>query len=252
MKTFGLLGFPLAHSFSKSFFESKFKILGLKDCEFLLFEYSDIKDFINVIPQIKYLKGFSVTSPHKENIIPFLDDIDVDANDIDAVNCVKVIEENGQRKMIGYNTDHYGFHQSLKPFLEPKHSRALILGTGGAAKAVAFSLKKLGLEYWFVTRVKNKNVHAGNLFEYSELSPLIIDSFKLIVNTTPSEMLYGPQAFPKIPYEYISTDHLCYDLIYQPEETRFLINCKSRGAVVMNGLDMLYAQAEKAWSIWTK
>ena len=222
----------------------------LTDHQFLLFEYQNIEEFLPVCRSIESLAGFSVTSPHKENIIPLLDHLDEDAAKIGAVNCVKVEVVNGSKKMTGYNTDYFGFLHSLKPFLEPRHERALVLGTGGAAKAVAFALKKIGVDVWYVTRKKKNQDNHSHLLEYEELNQSVFQAFKLIVNATPSEMLNGPSACPLIKYEYLSSEHLCYDLIYQPEATEFIRRSKMYGAATLNGLDMLYAQAEKAWSIW--
>ena len=252
MNTFGLLGFPLGHSFSQSYFNSKFKKLNLNDHRFLLFEHKSVSEFIPHLGNFDNLKGFSVTSPHKENIIPFLDALDEIAVQIGAVNCVKVVSENERKKLLGFNTDYYGFQKSLRPFLEPVHQRALILGTGGAAKAVSFALKKIGIEVWFVSRSTTSNNFEKKIFEYSDLNEHIMNSFKLIVNTTPAEMLFGPEAYPQIPYNILTNEHLCYDLIYQPEETEFLKRSKAFGAQTLNGLDMLYAQAEKSWEIWNE
>ncbi|MFN6038263.1 MAG: shikimate dehydrogenase family protein [Bacteroidota bacterium] len=250
MNTFGLLGFPLGHSFSQSYFNSKFKKLNLNDHRFLLFEHKSVSEFIANLGDFNDLKGFSVTSPHKENIIPFLDALDKITTLIGAVNCVKVVIENDKKKLIGYNTDYFGFQKSLRPFLEPVHQKALILGTGGAAKAVSFALKNIGIEVWFVSRTRNENNHQKKIFGYPDLNEQIFSSFKLIVNTTPAEMLFGSEAYPQIPYNFLTEQHLCYDLIYQPEETEFLKRSKAFGAQTLNGLDMLYAQAEKSWEIW--
>ena len=250
MNTFGLLGFPLGHSFSQSYFNSKFKKLNLSDHSFLLFEHKNVNEFIPLINSIENLRGFSVTSPHKETIIPFLDALDDIANQIGAVNCVKLIYKRGEKKLLGYNTDYFGFQKSLRPFLEPAHQRALILGTGGAAKAVSYALKNIGIEVWFVSRAEDKNNHQKRIFKYSEINEQIMNTFKLIVNTTPAEMLFGSEACPQIPYNFVTKEHLCYDLIYQPEETEFLKRSKAFGAQTLNGLDMLFAQAEKSWEIW--
>ena len=252
MKIFGLLGYPIGHSFSKPFFEKKFIDLNLKDCRFKLFEHKKVKDFFQTIEVDYSIVGFSVTSPHKEQIIPFLNQLDDDAMQIGAVNCVKVIKQDKRKIYIGYNTDSYGFQQSVKPFLEPLHERALILGTGGAAKAVAFALKKIGIPSWFVSRNPDSKKSMSNLFSYHDMGQDIISAFKLIINTTPSEMLFGPESYPKIQYDAITCEHLCIDLIYQPNQTEFLFKSKQQGANTMNGLDMLYAQAEKAWVIWNE
>ena len=250
MRTFGLLGYPLGHSFSKSYFELKFSQLKLTQHEFKLFEWEKISDFFSAIQQEKFLVGFSVTSPHKESVITLLDDIDPMAKEIGAVNCVKVNYTNGRMYLTGFNTDAYGFRQTIKPFLEPQHQRALVIGTGGAAKAVAFALKSIGVDVFFLTRDKSRFPDTGNYFDFNDVSNELVSHFKLIVNTSPAEMLLGSNLPPELPYEAIGPSHFCYDLIYQPYETSFLRNCKLQGAIIMNGLDMLYAQAEKAWEIW--
>lgn len=163
------------------------------------------------------------------------------------MNCIKISSENNNLFLKGYNTDHYGFGQSIKPFLEPIHQRALILGTGGASKAIYYALKKIGVEVYFVTTGEKK---AANYFSYSELNEHVLNAFKLIVNCTPLGMHPHNEAFPDIPYQYLSSEHLLYDLIYNPEITRFLQKGKEKGAVTINGLNMLKLQADKAWEIW--
>lgn len=242
--TYGLIGKSLSHSFSKNYFERKFQDQGLTNSEYLNFELSSIQDFNEVINNNQTLKGLNVTIPYKEQIIPFLNELTTDAKAIGAVNCIQFKDN----KLIGHNTDHYGFKQSIKPFLEPQHERALILGTGGSSKAVAFALRSVGVEVFFVTSSEKKE---SNCFFYSELNEIIFNAFKLIVNTSPVGMAAMPGA-PEIPYEYLGEAHLCYDLIYNPAETLFLQKAKEKGAVIMNGLSMLQLQAEKSWEIWQK
>lgn len=239
---FGLVGRTLRHSFSKEYFEKKFESLKLKDYRYENFEIESIERIQDVL-KTDNLKGFNVTIPYKELIIPFLDEIDPDAKAIGAVNCVKM--NNGRTK--GFNTDYYGFKQSIKPFLEPKHERALILGTGGSSKAVAYALRSIGIEVYFVTREKKT---LSNMFLYNELNEIILRSFKLIVNTTPLGLYPSVAECPLIPYDFIEADHLCYDLIYNPDETLFLRKAKEKGAITINGLSMLQLQAEKSWEIW--
>lgn len=242
---FGLIGKSLSHSFSKTYFEKKFSDLGLKNFAYKNFELAEIKQIQTVFTS-EQLKGLNITNPYKEEIIPFLDELSLEAKEIGAVNCVKII--NGRK--VGYNTDTYGFSQSIKPFLKPQHNKALILGTGGAAKAVSHALKTVGVEVYFVTSSSTKkNV---NTFFYSELNNYIIDAFKLIVNTTPLGLFPNVNQRPVIPYEYITANHLCYDLIYNPEETLFLSQAKQQGAMIINGYSMLQLQAEKSWEIWTE
>jgi shikimate dehydrogenase len=241
---YGVLGKKLSHSFSKKYFENKFSELGLKDHAYSNFEFPSLKEFFaSLDPEVK---GFNITNPYKEEIILLLDELSEEAKTIGAVNCVKI---EGKKK-IGFNTDAYGFSQSIKPFLEPQHERALILGTGGAAKAVAYSLRKVGVEVYFVTSKIEKN--DSRCFFYSELNEIALRSFKLIVNASPLGMFPAISEFPPIPYQFIDRSHLCYDLIYNPEKTLFLQKCSEQGAACINGLSMLHLQAEKSWEIWSK
>jgi shikimate dehydrogenase len=242
MKAYGLIGKSLQHSFSKSYFEKKFKVLNL-ECTYSNFEIDVAEQFPDLIQQNEDLKGLNVTIPFKASIIPLLDQLSEEVADIGAVNCIKI--KNG--RTIGYNTDSYGFSQSIKPFLDRNHERALILGTGGAAKAVAYALKKLGLEIAFVSSSQKKG---SNIFTYSEINELVMNAFKLIINTTPLGMFPRDNECPLLPYEFFTGDHLAYDLIYNPEKTQFLQKAQSNGAVIMNGLSMLHLQAEKSWEIW--
>lgn len=239
---YGLVGRILKHSFSKDYFTAKFQSLALNDHAYKNFEISGIEQIDQVFGTAD-LKGINVTIPYKELIIPYLDELDSDAKAIGAVNCVKITK--GKKK--GFNTDYYGFKQSIKPFLEPKHERALILGTGGSSKAVAYALKSIGVEVYYVSREKKAE---PNLFLYKDLNEIILRSFKLIVNTTPLGLYPSVAECPELPYELIGADHLCYDLIYNPEETLFLKKAKEKGAVTINGLSMLQLQAEKSWEIW--
>ena len=243
-KVYGVLGKKLSHSFSRKYFEKKFSELGLNDHSYENFEYDSVCDFIKVLKERKEICGFNVTNPYKAEIIPFLDEGNEEVKNTNAVNCVKNIDG----KLFGYNTDVYGFSQSIKPFLDHTHSRALVLGSGGAARAVASVLKRVGVEVYFVTTSKIKN--QANFFFYSELNEIIFKSFKLIVNATPLGMFPSVDTYPNIPYSYISSDHLCYDLIYNPQETVFLRNCREQGATGINGLSMLHLQADKSWEVW--
>ncbi|MCW3076350.1 MAG: aroE [Bacteroidetes bacterium] len=240
---FGLLGKTLSHSFSKDYFEKKFGQLNLNNHAYINFEINSIDEFPALIKEHDNLKGLNVTIPYKEQIIPFLDALSADAKEIGAVNCI----EFKNKKLTGHNTDHYGFRQSIKPFLEPQHERALILGTGGSSKAVAFALKNIGVEVFFVTTSEKKD---SNYFFYSDLNEMIMNAFKLIINTTPLGMKNSLNGSPPIPYEFLGPQHLCYDLIYNPDETLFLKQAQIKGATTMNGLSMLKQQAEKSWEIW--
>lgn len=244
MKQFGLLGKSLSHSFSKSYFEKKFQDLHLSDCHYSNFEIDSIDKIVSLVRNTNDLMGLNVTIPYKESVIPFLDELSAEAKEIEAVNCIRI--QNG--KLIGYNTDMYGFAQSIKPFLDVNHQRALILGTGGASKAVAQALKKVGVEIYFVTSSQTKKTN--NTFFYSELNEMVMNAFKLIVNTSPVGTFPNVNECPDIPYQFISPQHLAYDLIYNPAQTLFLQKAKEKGAITVNGLSMLQLQAEKSWEIW--
>jgi shikimate dehydrogenase len=248
-KSFGLIGYPLSHSFSQKYFNEKFKNEKLNNYEYQLFELENCDSLENVLIENTTLLGLNVTIPHKEKIIPFLSSIDETASHIGAVNCIKISSSNNKRILKGFNTDAFGFRQSIKPFLESNHNRALILGTGGASKAVHFVLKQIGIDCYFVTRDKS-NKQSSNYFLYSELNNYVMDAFKLIVNTTPVGMYPTIENYPEIPYQYLTDKHLIYDLIYNPIETMFLSKGKAQGAKTVNGLSMLHLQAEEAWRIW--
>jgi shikimate dehydrogenase len=243
MRWFGLLGYPLSHSFSQKYFTEKFQREGI-EAEYHLWESKEILLFNTILQLNPQIEGFNVTIPHKQAIIKYLGELDDTARAVGAVNTVKVIN---QQPMHGYNTDVHGFRQSIKPFLEMHHERALVLGTGGSSKAVEYVLRQIGIDCYFVSRDPGrKEKH----FSYEEVNRYVIESFPLIINTTPLGMYPGIEVFPPIPYEYITPRHLLYDLIYNPAETQFLQKGKAQGAITINGLSMLYAQADKAWEIW--
>jgi shikimate dehydrogenase len=251
MKQLGLIGFPLTHSFSKKYFEEKFEKLALTGYSYELFPLSTIDELPVLINKIPGLVGLNVTLPYKEQVIPFLTRLDETAAAVGAVNTIAITKRPGKTELVGYNTDIFGFRQSIKPFLEPQHERALIFGTGGASKAVEHVLKQIGVTCFFVSRDKSKFI-GSNCFAYEELNEFIISSFKLIVNTSPVGMYPASDYCPQMPYSAVSAGHLLYDLVYNPEETLFLKKGKEQGAVTVNGLSMLYHQADKAWEIWTK
>lgn len=242
----GLIGKSLSHSFSKSYLEEKFTKEDKSDFLYSNFDLENLDTFPELVLQQR-LAGLNVTKPYKESIIPLLNELDVTAKEIGAVNCIKITWENNTPFLKGYNTDYYGFAQSIKPFLEPIHQKALILGTGGASKAIAYALKNVGVDFYYVTTGEKK---AANYFHYSELNEYVLNAFKLIVNCTPLGMYPKTEVFPEIPFQYLTSEHLLYDLIYNPEETLFLQKGKAQGAVTINGLNMLKLQADKAWEIW--
>jgi shikimate dehydrogenase len=247
MKKYGLIGFPLGHSFSKGYFSAKFKKENIKDCEYNNYPIKNIESLRDLIIQQSELVGLNVTIPYKEAVIQFLDEIDTDAFEIGAVNTIKIYRsEKNKIKLKGFNTDVFGFEAPLRKELKPFHQKALILGTGGAAKAVAWVLKSLGLDYLYVSR---KPKHE-NTISYKELTDEIIESHKVIINTSPIGMFPNINVKPNINYEVISDKHILYDLIYNPEKTMFLKEGEIKKAITINGLPMLYMQAEKAWEIW--
>lgn len=245
MHHFGLIGQTLTHSFSKTYFEKKFRALQLSDHHYSNFELERIDDLKTLLASEPNLKGLNVTIPYKQQVIPFLDELSAEAKEIGAVNCISI----SGKKLTGHNTDVYGFSQSIKPFLDVNHQRALILGTGGASRAVAYALRRTGVDVYFVTTSAKKN---ENTFFYSEVNEVVMNAFKLVVNTTPLGMFPQTQEAPAIPYELFTPLHLAYDLVYNPEETLFLKRAKESGAVTVNGLSMLQLQAEKSWEIWNQ
>ena len=243
---FGLIGKSLSHSFSKSYLESKFIKEDKEGFQYSNFDLENLDNLLQIIIDNK-LSGLNVTKPYKESVIPFLNELDVTAKEIGAVNCIKITWKNNTPYLVGYNTDYYGFAQSIKPFLEPIHQRALILGTGGASKAIAYALKNVDVDFYYVTSGEKKS---ANYFHYSELNEYVLNAFKLIINCTPLGMYPTIDACPDISFEFITSEHLLFDLIYNPEETLFLQKGKANGAVTINGLNMLKLQADKAWEIW--
>jgi len=244
LKKFGLIGFPIEHSFSKKYFIEKFQKENLIDCDYENFPIENISEFPSLIKSHPDLLGLNVTIPYKEQVIPLLDELDMTAKEIGAVNTIKIL--NG--KLQGFNTDVYGFMQSLLPLLETFHTLALVLGTGGSSKAVAFGLKKMGIDFRFVSR----NPEMANELSYADLDKDLIRLYKIIINCTPVGMFPNVDECPPLPFEYLTPSHLLFDLIYNPEETLFLQNGKSQGAKTKNGLEMLQLQAEKSWEIWNQ
>lgn len=247
MKTYGLIGYPLSHSFSKKYFTEKFLNEGIADHHYELFPIEDIKSLPDLLAENPTLCGLNVTIPHKLNVLCYLNEVDEAADQIGAVNCISIKSFDGETYLKGYNTDAYGFEESLKPLLADRHKKALIFGDGGAAKAVKYVLEKLGIAYQIVVR---KATHGAML--YSDITPEILASHKLLINTTPLGMSPDVSTFPEIDYKQLSGEHLAYDLVYNPLETAFLTKAAAEGAQIKNGLEMLYQQAEKAWAIWNK
>ena len=242
MKRYGLVGHPLGHSFSKAYFTEKFNKEQIDAC-YENFDLENLEVLRELSQQYPDLCGFNVTIPYKEAILPYLDFVDPMASEVSAVNTVKVMP-NGRLK--GYNTDVIGIETTLKA-LPPDHTFALLLGTGGASKAVQYVLKKMGLPYHLVSR----SLEQGS-FTYGRLTPEIIQEHLWIINATPVGMAPNIEEAPLIPYEAITSEHTLFDLIYNPEETLFLKHGREHGATIINGLKMLHAQAEAAWEIWER
>lgn len=243
-KRFGLLGRNISYSFSRGYFTEKFKNENLEGCTYENFDLSDISEFPLVIANTPNIKGINVTIPYKEAVMPHLNSLSKKAARIGAVNTIKITKKG---KLKGYNTDYYGFKKSIQPLLKPHHQRALILGTGGASKGIAFALEELGIAYTFVSRGGKENT-----IDYTSLNAMTFDNYQIVINCTPIGTSPDIDASPAIPYNFFTSNHIAYDLIYNPEETQFLRQAKAKGAATKNGYDMLVYQAEKSWEIWNK
>ena len=243
-KRFGLLGRNISYSFSKGYFTDKFNCENFAGCTYENFDIPEITAFPEVIKNTSDLKGMNVTIPYKETVIPFLDKLSKKAELIGAVSSMKSSKKG---KLKGDNADYYGVKKALEPLLQPHHKKALILGTGGASKGVAYALDELDIPYTFVSREAKENG-----IDYDRINATTFDNYQIIINATPVGTSPNVDAFPLIPYEFFTEKHIAYDLIYNPAETQFLKKAKQQGAQIKNGLDMLIFQAEKAWKIWNK
>ena len=246
MDIYGLIGYPLGHSFSRGYFTDYFKCEGI-DAEYKNFELPRIEALTEVLREETALKGFNVTIPYKQQVFAYLDELDGAASEIGAVNVVKIGHRDGRSVLKGYNTDHIGFADSIRPLLKPHHTHALILGTGGASKAVDYALRGLGLETQYVSRSARQGI-----ITYDELTPEIMERYTVIVNTTPLGMHPHTDECPPLDYTQIGCRHLLYDVIYNPKKTQFLKRGEERGATTCNGMEMLIGQAKAAWRIWTE
>lgn len=242
-RLFALVGKNISYSFSRTYFTEKFEKEHISDAEYVNFDLSSIDELPQKLQENPNIQGMNVTIPYKKEIIPMLAKLDPIAEEIGAVNTIKVTQEG----LIGYNTDYFGFSESLKPFLKEHHTKALILGTGGASNAVAYALKKLGISFRFVSRTPKMGQ-----FSYSDLSSQIVNKYKIIINCTPLGTFPKVEDFPPIPYQFLTSEHLLYDLIYNPEKTTFLQKGEKKKAIIINGRKMLELQAEKAWEIWNE
>lgn len=251
MVELGLIGYPLGHSFSAKYFAEKFAREGIEG-SYTLFPIEQLGKFPELLNSHKSLRGLNVTIPYKESVLSLLDSFSAEAKEIGAVNVIKISETcDGNRVLEGHNTDWIGFRNSLLPYMRPDVTSALVLGTGGASKAVGYALDKMGVETTFVTRNLSKFPDRADIVSYEQLTQGLIEENLLIVNTTPVGMYPKTAVCPDIPYEFITSHHIAFDLIYNPLETLFMRKAAAKGATVVNGLSMLYSQAEEAWKIWS-
>lgn len=247
MKTFGLIGHRLGYSFSRNFFTEKFAKENLLEHEYVNFELDSIDEFPGIFNGDKNICGLNCTIPYKQQIMQFLDEIDPEAAQIGAVNTVKITSKDGKRHLKGFNTDIYGFENSLRPMLGAKHKKALILGTGGASKAIKHILNKLQIE--FVSASIEEELFEKEI-RYSQITDELLKEYLIIIQATPLGTFPNVDNCPDIPYQSITADHVLFDLVYNPEETLFLKKGKAQGAKTKNGLEMLHLQAIRAWEIW--
>ena len=248
MRLYGLIGYPLSHSFSAQYFEKKFTRERITNA---VYRHFQLKKCYNILPLIQDkpdLAGLNVTSPYKVSVLPYLNSFSEEAYQIGAVNCIKILRDPSGYLLIGYNTDVYGFRKTLVSQLKPHHTHAIVLGTGGAARAVCFTLKKLGINYVMVSRETVGN----SIIPYQQLNNQLFHTHTLVINTTPVGMFPDVDACPDIPYHDLTEKHFLYDLIYNPVETEFIRKGREAGATTMNGLRMLELQAEKSWEIWNE
>lgn len=245
MKKYGLLGYPLTHSFSKRYFTEKFERENI-DASYDNFEIDTIKKFPGIIKSQTELSGMNVTIPYKEQVIPYLDELNDSAREIGAVNTIKIIKGDKGIQLKGFNTDTYGFENSLKPLLKEYHKKALILGTGGASKALKYVLDKLNIKFISasIEELKEKEIR------YEDIDETMMNERTLIINATPLGTYPRIETFPNIPYQFINQKHLLFDLVYNPEVSQFLQKGKEHGATIKNGYEMLLLQAIKSYEIW--
>jgi shikimate dehydrogenase len=243
MRIYGLIGKTLHHSFSRRYFSDKFRSDEITDAQYLNFELQDLYAELPVLKNNPDIKGLNVTIPYKTDIIPFLDELTEECRIINACNCIKIKDG----KWIGFNTDMIGFERSFAPYLKPFHRKALVLGTGGASNAVAYVLKKMGIEYLKVSRNKEKS---SSLISYEDITDDLLKEYKIVINTTPLGTAPDINEYPKIPFESVTSQHYFFDLIYNPAKTLFLSLAEKHGAFIENGDRMLSIQAEESWRIW--
>ena len=242
MDKYGIIGNPLGHSFSKKFFTEKFAKERI-DAEYINFQIPEIRCILDVLRENPELRGLNVTLPYKSEVIPFLDELSSEAQEIGAVNVIQI--RNGHLK--GFNSDIIGFMRSIQPLLKPHHHKALILGTGGASKAIRVGLSRLGIEWKYVSRTPHED-----MITYDDITSDTLKEYKVIVNCSPVGMYPKTEECPAIPYEHLTSDHLLYDLVYNPETTLFMQHGAEHGSTIKNGLQMLYLQAIASWEFWNE
>lgn len=243
---YGLIGYPLGHSFSSQYHNARFEREGI-DAVYNNYELADISLLPELVTREKALRGLNVTVPYKQAVVPYLDALDDAARSIGAVNVIRIERNENGVRMVGYNSDYIGFRNSLDPLLQPHHTSALVLGTGGASKAVCAALRDMGIAVTSVSRSAGEN-----RLQYADLTAEVMDAHTVVVNATPLGMHPNIEDCAPIPYHYITPRHLCYDVVYNPDQTAFMQRCAERGATVCNGLKMLYGQADAAWEIWNR
>jgi len=242
VRVFGIIGYPLGHSFSQKYFTEKFQREGIDDCKYESYAIKHIDELEQVLKQQPQLEGLNITIPHKQSVLSLLDDSTNIPFGLNACNCIRIVDG----KLIGYNTDVIGFERSVSPQLNSHHTKALILGNGGAAEAVKFVLRQLNINYKIVSR----KIHKDAELTYADLDETIIKGNLLIINTTPVGTFPEVDACPEIPYQYLTPQHFLYDLVYNPEKSLFLRKGEEHGALIKNGYEMLVVQAEESWDIW--
>ncbi|MCF8297834.1 MAG: shikimate dehydrogenase [Saprospiraceae bacterium] len=247
MRLYGLIGYPLVHSFSKKYFDEKFAKENIKDCDYRLFPISSINDLPDLIKSEPNLLGINITIPYKTKVLEFVDTTDKIVKSVGAANTVRIKREANKILLEAFNTDVYGFENSIKPLLKEHHKKALILGSGGASKAVKYVLKALKIEFNVVSR----NPSSSQIL-YTDLNKNIIEDYNIIINSTPIGTFPKTEELADIPYQFITKKHLLFDLVYNPAETEFLRKGKEQGAIIKNGLEMLGLQAKESWRIWIK
>ena len=246
MDKYGIIGFPLGHSFSKGFFTEKFKREHI-NAEYINFAIEQVEGLVNLLKETPELKGLNVTLPHKQAVIPFLNELSKEAEAIGAVNVIRVREENGIFHLKGYNSDIIGFTESIRPLLQPHHKKALVLGTGGASKAICAGLESLGIQWKYVSRTARPDG-----LTYEQLDQHTLQDYQVIVNCTPVGMFPNCNECPQLPYHLLTAEHLLFDLVYNPEETMFMKEGSKQGATTKNGLEMLHLQALASWKFWNE